>query len=128
MSAMALALVSFSFMIAFVLTWQVLIRRVRIGSGQSKLHILVGLSSLFAIGTFVRTPDTLAAVLAGTSLLVCGIFVFLSSLAGQSKQMPSVTVGEPIPVFSALDQDGTPFSFASLRGHPVLIKFFRGHW
>jgi len=48
--------------------------------------------------------------------------------AGQSKQIPNVIVGAPLPAFAAPDHEGERFEIESLRGHPVLIKLFRGHW
>jgi thioredoxin-dependent peroxiredoxin len=35
-----------------------------------------------------------------------------------------IAVGEPAPDFEALDQDGAPFRFATLRGSPVVLYFY----
>jgi peroxiredoxin len=40
----------------------------------------------------------------------------------------AIRVGDTIPIFSALDDRGELFDSERLRGHPVLIKFFRAHW
>jgi peroxiredoxin len=39
-----------------------------------------------------------------------------------------VAVGQEAPDFAASDSGGATFRLASLRGAPVLLKFFRGHW
>ena len=80
----------------------------------------------------------LAAPFAGASALACvagavaalGGLLFLGLLAasGQRSDPPAVRVGGPIFDFVAADDAGHPFDLASLRGHPVLLKFFRGHW
>ena len=45
----------------------------------------------------------------------------------ESSSAPA-SVGTPLPEFSAIDANDAPFRSADLRGRPVLIKFFRGHW
>ena len=69
----------------------------------------------------------------GGALAVVGIagglvWIGLGLLAGQSRQTPRIAVGEPLPAIVALDHTGMPFDVEHLRGHPVLIKLFRGHW
>ena len=39
-----------------------------------------------------------------------------------------IAVGDKIPDFQALDDNGEAFDSGSLSGGPVLFKFFRGHW
>ena len=67
-------------------------------------------------------------VLAGVSLFFCSAFVILAIFASQSRQEATVSVGKPILEFAALDQNGDRFDLACLRGRPILLKFFRGHW
>ena len=128
MSAFALATTSFAFMVAFVITWMVMIRRVQIGQSRSLLYGLVGVSSVLAFMCLVGDPGGVAIAMAVLSLSTCGLFVILGTLAGQSKQPPVVAVGKQIIEFSALDENGELFDLASLRGRPLLLKFFRGHW
>lgn len=35
---------------------------------------------------------------------------------------------QPAPDFTLNDQDGRPFTLASLRGSPVVLVFYRGYW
>ncbi len=56
--------------------------------------------------------------------------LFVLSLFAISRQKVdgAIGVGDEIPAFQALDENGEAFDGASLAGQPVLIKFFRGHW
>ena len=51
----------------------------------------------------------------------------VSSTAVQAQE-DTIKVGDTIPAFSGVDDQGTPFNSSSLAGKRVLIKFFRGHW
>ena len=52
----------------------------------------------------------------------------LAGIAGLPREHLRVRPGEPAPDFTLLDADSEPFTLSASRGHPVLIKFFRGHW
>ena len=39
-----------------------------------------------------------------------------------------IKVGDQIPYFVAVDDQGELFESDVLKGTPVLIKFFRAHW
>lgn len=39
-----------------------------------------------------------------------------------------VRVGEPAPVFEALDSDGKSRRLSDFRGKEVVLVFYRGHW
>jgi peroxiredoxin len=80
----------------------------------------------------------IAAPVAGAGMLasIAGVVAALGGLAflgllaasGQRTDTPAVRVGGPMLDFVAADDAGHPFDLASLRGHAVLLKFFRGHW
>lgn len=73
-------------------------------------------------------PGLLGGIAAGLATLV-GCFGLLTvTIGGQKLGTGAIQVGQQIPKFSALDENGETFDSASLAGHPVLIKFFRGHW
>ena len=42
--------------------------------------------------------------------------------------MHQAAAGQPAPDFSLRDQNGQPLRLSSLRGHRVLLVFYRGHW
>ena len=123
-----LAALAFGLLAAAAVRWMGLIQRVEIDEGRSGLHRLLAASAGAALLAFLVGVGTLGGVLAGVALLGGALYAGLLSLAGQSQQAPAMAVGQPLPDFTAPDENGEPFSSASLRGHPVLIKVFRGHW
>ena len=67
--------------------------------------------------------------LLGLLALIAGVFFpFTISISRQRVDEPALAVGDDLPEFSAPDEHGGTFESAALAGHPVLIKFFRGHW
>jgi peroxiredoxin len=47
---------------------------------------------------------------------------------GSQKNQTTLSIGDAMPAFTAVDDDGEVFDSAALAGTPVLLKFFRGHW
>ena len=86
------------------------------------------LAAVLGIAAFVKQsgwPGRIAAVPA----VVIGLFLpFTVSISEQILPANAIQVGDALPVFSAPDDRGEIFDSARLRGHPVLIKFFRAHW
>ena len=76
-----------------------------IGSGASWLSYLFGSLSL-----------------AG-SLFLLGLYALRKQKAGDP-----IVVGDVIPMFEALDDQGQTYNSEALIGTPTLLKFFRGHW
>ena len=70
----------------------------------------------------------LGALPAGLSILAGCFFSFTVAISRQQVAAGAVSVGASLPGFRAPDEHGGTFDSASLSGHPVLIKFFRGHW
>jgi hypothetical protein len=61
--------------------------------------------------------------------IVIGLFLpFTVAISRQEVASHGIEVGATIPHFTALDDKRERFDSDSLRGHPVLIKFFRAHW
>jgi hypothetical protein len=83
---------------------------------------------VLAVAALLRGPGVLGGLAAVLALVIGGFFV-LTVLVGDQKGGPGrLRVGEPLPDFTAPDENGAPFRLASLAGRPVLLKFFRGHW
>ena len=58
---------------------------------------------------------------------VLGLFVFRDRLRG--KAVPDgIKPGDPLPDFSAVDENGAPLSSSELRGRPSVLLFVRGNW
>ena len=60
------------------------------------------------------------------------IAVFLTATAFAQQRLPAPQIasaaGKPAPDFTLRNQNGVPIHLASLRGHPVLLVFYRGYW
>jgi hypothetical protein len=105
-----------------------LIGQVAIARRRPIVNALLAGGMALSIAAYVQGVGVLAGILAALPLLVGTAFFVLLALAGQSKQAPAVAVGGPLIDFTAADENGEPFDLSSLRGRPVLLKFFRGHW
>ena len=77
---------------------------------------------------FVVGAGVLSDLIAGLTVLAGCVWLGLGLLAAQSRQEPAVAIGKVLLDFTAPDENGESFSMSSLRGHPVLLRFFRGHW
>lgn len=69
----------------------------------------------------------------GWILLVAGVIVAIAVIA--VKKIPRGPVipdvlkaGNPLPDFSAVDENGHPVSTSALKGAPAVILFVRGNW
>jgi hypothetical protein len=81
--------------------------------------------SILGCVAYYQSPEDPFAVWAiGLGLLL----VYLVSTGAQKVGSEMVNVGDTLPSFSALDENGNVFNSSSLEGKPVLLKFFRGHW
>ncbi len=56
-----------------------------------------------------------------------GLFLYFL-FTGSQKNQTTLSIGDAMPAFTAVDDDGEVFDSAALAGTPVLLKFFRGHW
>ena len=86
------------------------------------LGVALGMIALFG------EPGWIGGIPAVLGIALGSTWIGLGVLASQSRQNPNLALGEPLPAIVAPDHSGTPFDVDSLRGHPVLIKLFRGHW
>jgi len=72
----------------------------------------------------------LAPALAAFNLALAGLFGWY--LFGYSSRLPPAAnapqVDSAAPDFTLMDNEGRPVQLASLRGHNVLLTFYRGHW
>lgn len=80
------------------------------------------------IAAIVQGPGWIGGVPAVLSIIGASFFLFTVAISRQRVNADSISVGATLPRFSAIDEYGEPFDSSSLAGHPVLIKFFRGHW
>ena len=82
-----------------------------------------------------RRPAEYRGRLAGPVLMLLGLAgtgLFAFSLFYVTRQLPASTgaphVGEMAPDFRLAGMDGSQVTLAGLKGGPVLLIFYRGHW
>jgi hypothetical protein len=73
-------------------------------------------------------PGWLGGIPAGLAVFASTFLLLTVVVGGQKVGDEAIRVGATIPDFTATDEHGQTFESQSLAGHPVLIKFFRGHW
>ena len=85
-------------------------------------------AAALGITALAMGPGWIGGVPAVLSIVGGTFFMFTVAISRQQVKADVIRVGATLPDFSALDENGERFDAASLAGHPVLIKFFRGHW
>lgn len=124
----ALGVLAAAAVTAGLILWWTSIQRVELAERRWVVNSLIWAGSGAGLIALSLHPSTLGTRLAGTSIVIGVVYSVLLAISGQSKQAPIATLGAPLPEFTATDENGEVFRSADLRGSPVLIKFFRGHW
>lgn len=104
----------------FQRAWRVDLPRI-----PSVFQALTGVALVLGVAALVQNAGDGFAMW-GIGLSV--VFLYLSFTGGQRTATAMIEVGDAIPEFRAIDDSGSPFDSASLKGSRVLLKFFRGHW
>ena len=76
----------------------------------------------------IGTQSLVAGIAAGLAIFAGAFFLFSVAIGKQTGGSGQLQVGSPLADFSAPDENNEPFNISSLRGKPILLKFFRGHW
>ena len=85
-------------------------------------------AAALGVGAFVARTRWFGALPAVVAILIGSFLPFTVAISRQEVGPNAIRVGDTIPHFTAPDGRGELFDSESLRGHPVLIKFFRAHW
>ncbi len=80
------------------------------------------------VAALAGEPGWLGGIAAGLAVFATAFLLLTVAIGGQKVAGNAIRVGNTIPAFTANDEHGQAFDSQSLAGHPVLIKFFRGHW
>jgi hypothetical protein len=80
------------------------------------------------VAAFVKGSGWIGGVAAVPAILIGLFFPFTMAISRQEVASDAIRLGDTIPRFTSVDDRGEPFDSETLRGHPVLIKFFRAHW
>lgn len=123
-----LALAGFAIVAGADLRWFQLLQAVRIPKDRTVFLALNATGALLGIGALLLGTGALAGILAVLAAVGGLAFLGLWAASGQAAATPAVAVGGPILDFVASDDEGNRFDLGALRGKPLLLKFFRGHW
>jgi len=128
MNGLILGVLSLCLLAVTIVLWIRLINGVALEGRRGFLYALCIAGIASGAVAFTRDPGWVGGAMAAVAITGGLIWIMLGLLAGQSKGTPNLIIGEPLPTFSAPDHENALFEIESLRGHPVLIKLFRGHW
>ena len=103
-------------------------RRVALPQNRIAHDLLWATALALGIAAFASGGGWLGGVPAALGATLGGMMLLLRLGSAQAKNAPAVSVGGRVLDFTAPDENGAPFSSASLAGKPFLLKFFRGHW
>lgn len=82
----------------------------------------MGIVALIARSRWFGALPALLAIIAG-GFMTATVYISPQQVADNP-----IKVGDTIPAFIALNDQGERFNSNRLSGKPTLIKFFRGHW
>jgi hypothetical protein len=123
-----LGLLAFVVAAVTVALWFRQVNQVDIPENRAAFVAFFLTAAALGVGAFVAGTRWFGAVAAVPAIFV-GLFLpFTVAISGQEVAADGIRVGDTIPHFTAVDEHGQLFDSDSLRGHLVLMKFFRGHW
>ena len=128
MSAGGLALVAVALIVGGWATWWRRIQRVDVPLRPWAHYAVMAAALLLALAALGAGPGLAGGAAAVLALLGSGMFLGLHLISRMPDQLAAVGVGDAVPDFTALDAEGATFRLCELRGRPLLLKFFRGHW
>lgn len=109
--------------------WFYLARQVAIPEDKTAFIVAFVSAAVLGVVALVKGTSLPGAVPALLAVFVGCLLPFTMSVAPQVVVATEVIkVGDTIPPFTAPDGQGEIFDSRNLRGHLVLIKFFRAHW
>jgi hypothetical protein len=111
-----------------VALWFRQINQVDVPEDKTAYVIFFLFAAALGIGAFVAGTRWFGGVAAALAIIIGSFFPFTVAISRQEVAANAIRVGDSIPVFSALDENGEIFESKTLAGKPALIKFFRGHW
>ncbi len=128
MNSIGLGHLAFGLVFGATILWFRALRHVQL-PGNRSLFVAAWLAGV-ACGIMALVVGTgwLGGVPAVLAIIAGTFFPFSIAISRQRAAENVIRVGATLPDFEAPDENGEIFEASSLAGHPVLIKFFRGHW
>ncbi len=124
----SLGFVALAIAVVTVMLWFRQIHEVDIPENRTAFVVVFLAAAALGVGAFVARTRWFGGIAAVVAILVGSFFLFSVAIGRQEVAANGIQVGDTIPHFTAVDEHGQLFDSDSLRGHPVLIKFFRAHW
>ena len=91
--------------------------------------LLVAVAVGLSIVAIKRAPTArLPKVLLGVNVTLAGLFAAVLYVVTGVPAATGPTLGSPAHDFALVDQSGKAVRLSDLRGAPVLLVFYRGHW
>lgn len=128
MSGAALAAVAFAMVLGTGIVWFRRISAVALPANRAPFVALMAVGVALGVTALARGAGWLGGTGAVFAVVAGGMFVFTFLISAQKGGTGRLILGEPIPDFTAPDDNGEDFALSSLAGNPFLLKFFRGHW
>lgn len=112
-----------------VVLWFYLARQVDLPDDRTLFVVVFLCAAALGVSAYVKGTSVVGGIPPAIAIAI-GLFLpFTIAVSPQHVEAGKVIqVGDTIPHFSALDDQGAKFNSTSLNGHLVLMKFFRGHW
>ncbi len=126
--ATALGVVAFLLVAGAMARWAQRMKRVQIPTDRRGFVVCWTGGAVLGILALTQGAGWIGGIPAGIAAVAGTFFSALVYLSPQRVADDAVRVGERLREFTALDENGDPYSIARAAGKPVLLKFFRGHW
>jgi len=114
--------------IGFVLFWFRQVNLVALPQDTTLFVVAFIAVAVLGIATFIVGTRWFGGIPAVGAIIVGAFMTGTIYISPQKVADNPVKVGDVIPQFVALNDDGERFNSGDLMGKPTLIKFFRGHW
>ncbi len=124
----SLGLLAFVVAAATVALWFRQINQVDIPENRAAFVAFFLTAAALGVGAFVARARWFGGVAAVLAIIIGSFFPFSVAISRQEVAANGIRVGDTIPHFKAVDDQGELFDSKSLDGQLVLMKFFRGHW
>ncbi len=128
MGSMYFGLASLVVLAMSIYLWIRALKRVEIPENRGGFILAWVVAAGLGVTALAGEPGWLGGVPAGLTVFASSFLLLTIAIGGQKVGDKAIQVGATIPQFTATDEYGETFESVSLAGHPVLIKFFRGHW
>ena len=128
MNATAIGFLALLLVVGTGTAWFRALGRVQLPKNRAGFVAAMLLAAALGVVALSQGVGWLGGVPASLAIFAGSFFALLVAISRQIASDQAIAVGSRIPPFSALDENGETFEASSLSGHPVLIKFFRGHW